>query len=37
VGWYLRNLGFVAAGAVVLLVVGWLVFQRLESRVAEEL
>ena len=37
VTWYLRNLGFVAGGAVALLVVGWIVFQRLESRVAEEL
>lgn len=37
VSWYLRNLGIVAAGAVVVLVAGWIVFQRLESRLAEEL
>jgi len=35
--WYLRNLGFVAIGAVILIAVGWAVFRRLESRLAEEL
>jgi ABC-2 type transport system permease protein len=35
--WYVRNLGIVAAGAVVLLVVGWSIFRALESRLAEEL
>ena len=35
--WYVRNLGFVAAGAVVLVVVGWAIFRALESRLAEEL
>ena len=35
--WYMRNLGFVAAGAVVLVVAGWSIFRALESRLAEEL
>jgi ABC-2 type transport system permease protein len=35
--WYLRNLGAVGLGAVVLIVVGWAIFRRLESRLAEEL
>lgn len=35
--WYLRNLGAVGVGAVVLIVVGWTIFRRLESRLAEEL
>lgn len=35
--WYLRNLGIVALGAVALVVVGWSLFRRLESRLAEEL
>jgi ABC-2 type transport system permease protein len=36
-GWYFRHLGYVAAGAVLLLLVGWTIFRRLESRLAEEL
>jgi ABC-2 type transport system permease protein len=35
--WYLRNLGFVAIGALALAWLGWTVFRRLESRLAEEL
>jgi ABC-2 type transport system permease protein len=35
--WYLRNLAIVGAGGLVLVVVAWVVFQRLESRLAEEL
>ncbi len=35
--WYLRNLGIVGACAVVLMVIGWAIFRRLESRLAEEL
>ncbi len=37
VSWYMRNLAIVALGAVVVLIGGWIVFQRLESRLAEEL
>jgi ABC-2 type transport system permease protein len=36
-GWYFRHLGYVAVGAVVLLAIGWTIFRRLESRLAEEL
>lgn len=35
--WYLRNLSFVAMGALVLFGIGWTTFRRLESRLAEEL
>jgi ABC-2 type transport system permease protein len=35
--WYLRNLGIVAVGAILLAWIGWSVFRRLESRLAEEL
>jgi len=35
--WYLRNLVVVAAGAIVLILVGWAIFRRLEWRLAEEL
>jgi ABC-2 type transport system permease protein len=35
--WYLRNLGVVAVCSVALLMIGWSVFRRLESRLAEEL
>jgi ABC-2 type transport system permease protein len=35
--WYLRNLGVVGACSIVLVVIGWSVFRRLESRLAEEL
>jgi len=35
--WYLRNLGVVGAAAFILLTIGWSVFRRLESRLAEEL
>ena len=35
--WYLRNLGLVGIGALVLAWLGWSVFRRLESRLAEEL
>jgi ABC-2 type transport system permease protein len=35
--WYLRNLGIVALGATILFAFGWRLFQRLESRLAEEL
>jgi len=35
--YYLRNLGIVAIGAVILVVIAWAVFRRLESRLAEEL
>jgi ABC-2 type transport system permease protein len=37
ISWYLRNLGFVALGALVLFVIAWNTFRRLESRLAEEL
>lgn len=37
ISWYLRNLAIVGVGAVVVLVVGWWIFRRLESRLAEEL
>lgn len=37
VSWYLRNLGLVALGSLVVLAIGWATFQRLESRLAEEL
>ena len=36
-GWYLTKLGSVGAASLVLLVVAWAIFRRLESRVAEEL
>lgn len=36
-GWYFSRLGFVAAGSVVLIAIGWTIFRRLESRLAEEL
>jgi ABC-2 type transport system permease protein len=35
--WYLRNLGLVFVGAITLAWIGWSVFRRLESRLAEEL
>jgi ABC-2 type transport system permease protein len=35
--WYLRNLAIVGVGALALLIVGWTLFRRLESRLAEEL
>ena len=35
--WYLRNLGIVGVGALILIALGWSVFSRLESRLAEEL
>jgi ABC-2 type transport system permease protein len=35
--WYFMRLGAVGIGAVILLVVGWSIFRRLESRLAEEL
>jgi ABC-2 type transport system permease protein len=35
--WYLRNLGIVAIFAVALVALGWSIFRRLESRLAEEL
>ena len=35
--WYLRNVGFVAIFACVLVAVAWAIFRRLESRLAEEL
>jgi ABC-2 type transport system permease protein len=37
VSWYLRNLGIVGAGSLALFVLGWTIFRRLESRLAEEL
>ena len=36
-GWYVQRLGFVALGAVILVAIGWSIFRRLESRLAEEL
>jgi ABC-2 type transport system permease protein len=36
-GWYLQRLGLVALGAVILVGIGWSIFRRLESRLAEEL
>jgi ABC-2 type transport system permease protein len=35
--WYLRNLAFVAVGGFIMFLVGWAIFRRLESRLAEEL
>lgn len=35
--WYLRNLGIVGVGAVILITIGWAIFRHLESRLAEEL
>lgn len=35
--WYAERLAYVGAGAIVLIVVAWLVFRRLERRFAEEL
>jgi ABC-type polysaccharide/polyol phosphate export permease len=35
--WYMRNLGAVGLGAAVVLAIGWTLFRRLESRLAEEL
>lgn len=35
--WYLRNVAIVGVGALVLFAVGWSLFRRLESRLAEEL
>ena len=35
--WYLRNLGFVGIAALALAWIGWSLFRRLESRLAEEL
>lgn len=35
--WYLRNLGYVAAAGLILAGIGWSIFRRLESRLAEEL
>jgi ABC-type polysaccharide/polyol phosphate export permease len=35
--WYLRNLAIVSAAAIVLIMVGWAIFRRLEWRLAEEL
>jgi ABC-2 type transport system permease protein len=35
--WYLRNLGVVAIGAIVLLCIAWMTFRRLEGNFAEEL
>jgi len=37
VGWYLQRLGLVALGALILVAIGWSIFRRLESRLAEEL
>jgi ABC-2 type transport system permease protein len=37
VGWYLQRLGLVGLGAVILVALGWSIFRRLESRLAEEL
>jgi ABC-2 type transport system permease protein len=37
ISWYLRNLGIVGACSLVLFVLGWSIFRRLESRLAEEL
>jgi ABC-2 type transport system permease protein len=36
-GWYLQRLGLVGLGAVILVAIGWSIFRRLESRLAEEL
>jgi hypothetical protein len=36
-GWYLRNLGIVTAGVLLLLVIALRVFSRLEGNLAEEL
>ncbi|MEX2395043.1 MAG: ABC transporter permease [Actinomycetota bacterium] len=35
--YYARNVGIVGAGALILVAVGWTIFRRLESRLAEEL
>jgi ABC-2 type transport system permease protein len=35
--WYMRNLGVVFLGSVAMIVIGWWIFRRLESRLAEEL
>lgn len=35
--WYLRNLVIVAAASIVLIMIGWAIFRRLEWRLAEEL
>lgn len=37
IGWYFTRLGFVGAASIVLLAVGWSIFRRLQSRLAEEL
>lgn len=37
VAWYMQRLGYVAIGATILVAVGWAIFRRLESRLAEEL
>jgi ABC-2 type transport system permease protein len=37
IGWYLRNVTIVGLLAVALIVIGWWIFRRLESRLAEEL
>jgi ABC-2 type transport system permease protein len=36
-GWYLQGLGYAAAGAAILLALGWWVFHSLDARFAEEL
>ncbi len=37
VWWYMKHLGYVGAASMVLIAIGWVVFRRLESRLAEEL
>jgi ABC-2 type transport system permease protein len=37
ISWYLRNLGIVGFCSLALFIVGWTIFRRLESRLAEEL
>lgn len=37
VSWYAQRLGYVAVAAVLLLALGWLLFQKLDRRLAEEL
>jgi ABC-type polysaccharide/polyol phosphate export permease len=37
VTWYAQRLGYVAVGALVLLALGWLLFRKLDRRLAEEL
>ncbi|MCA1839218.1 MAG: ABC transporter permease [Actinomycetota bacterium] len=37
IGWYFLRLGYVGAASLVLLMIGWSVFRKLQSRLAEEL